>query len=457
MSSNTKKIENYDEFKSYISNVISSVRNSVEQVIQFDSKYFKADINLFKYNVDLLSNISNSENITKKLYIVLRSKDDIQKSIFKEYIKPYKINGFDVKNVFLCDMKTDNNINLDDLILIDNSLCITAETNEYKKSKIQDNEITTYHINSINSNETKIKKARNLLQRLRHETFRQRNTSKIFEPLSESADINFRLAIENCQNGIMSSGDCKWYHSVWQYLRVIDKVSSPEWHATFYDNCFNKLISKKDNPRILISGTADYSLLAYVHNSIKKSNQNAEIFVLDTCNTPLKICEWYAKKQNFQIKLLNMNILDLSNLKLKFDLICSDAFLTRFSKTDAESVVSNWYHSLNYNGMIVTTIRCRNNNTTADDEFQKKNYVKDCVERFQKWEGYFDISLENFEDMAKEYVNKMTSHNLGNKQSIIKMFKNSGFVLEDLTSMSDTPGELGETTYCEICCSKKEK
>lgn len=30
---------------------------------------------------------------------------------------------------------------------------------------------------------------------------------KIFEPLSDSADINYNLAIKNCQNGIMSNGD----------------------------------------------------------------------------------------------------------------------------------------------------------------------------------------------------------------------------------------------------------
>lgn len=48
---------------------------------------------------------------------------------------------------------------------------------------------------------------------------------------------------------------CTWYHSVWQYLRVIDKVSSPEWHSIFYEKCFNKLFKEKENPKILISGT----------------------------------------------------------------------------------------------------------------------------------------------------------------------------------------------------------
>lgn len=453
MFNKNNTIYDYNDFVHYMSKIISPSIKSVEQIIQFDSKYFKADPNLFRYNINELSHIK-SNNVSKKIYIILRNKSYEQDKQYKEMVTFYKSNGFNVKTVFLCDIETSINIELEDLILIDNSICIIAKTDELKQTKPNDKKVTTYYIYNISYNEEKIKKVRILLKQLRHEIFHQNNALKICEPLSDSADINYNIAVHNCQNGIMSNGDCTWYHSVWQYLRIINKVSSPEWHATFYETCFNKLFTEKENPKILISGTADYSLLAYVYNSSKKMNNKAEIFVLDTCKTPLKICEWYAEKHGFKIKILNMSVLDLSQLSTKFDLICSDAFLTRFTKIEAKVVVSNWYDVLNENGMVVTTVRTREYGNFENDE-HKNNYIKDCVDRFQKWEGYFNISIKLFEQMVEDYVNKMYSHNIGSKNTITTMFKNVGFVFDEISTINDTPGELSETSYYEICCRKE--
>lgn len=444
-------IYNYNDFVHYMSEIILSSTKSVEQVLQFDSKYFKADPNLFRYDINLLSNTLNPNFIIKKLYLILKNKGSKQNKQYWEIVEAYKSNGFDIKTLYLCDLQTNSNIELNDMILIDDSICIKAKTNESIQNK---NKITTYYINDISSNFGEVKKVHFLLRQLRQEIFQQHKMLKIFEPLSDSADINYNLAIKNCQNGIMSNGDCTWYHSVWQYLRVIDKVSSPEWHSIFYEKCFNKLFKENENPNILISGTADYSLLAYVYNSSKQINNTAEIFVLDTCKTPLRICEWYAERQGFKITVLNMNVLKLSQLDIKFDLICSDAFLTRFSKNDAKEVISNWYDALKERGMVVTTIRTREYSNIQKSD-RKDKYIKDCVDRFQKWEGYFNISITDFKHMVEAYVNKMHSHDIGNKTAITAMFTNQGFIFDEISNMNDTPGEFEETTYYEICCRKE--
>lgn len=450
-----KKLDSYIVFREYISEKISSANHAFEQVMQFNSKYFKADQNLFRFDVNLLSEELNPNVHNKKLYIVLRNTDDTTKEQFETFVSPYRDNGFSIKVILLCNMKSNNNIELDDLILIDDSLCITAETKEKKYNNCCD-KITTYHISDIYSDEYRIKKTRNLLFKLRHEVFRQSNLFRIQEPLSESADISFNTALKYCNNGIMSTGDCTWYHSVWQYLRIIDKVSSPEWHSTFYEMCFNKILKHKKNPKILISGTADYSLLAYVYSCIKSIDQGTEIYVLDTCKTPLKMCKWYAEKYKFNISVINMSVLNLDQINEKFDLICADAFLTRFSKSDAKLVVRNWYKSLNPYGMVVTTVRTKDERKPISSSVKKDNYIKDCLKRFQKWEGYFEISMGEFEDMVKKYVENMVSHNLGNKNAIKKLFIDQGFVMDEISNISDTPGELEETAYYEVCCIKEE-
>lgn len=52
-------------FVHYMSEIILSSTKSVEQVLQFDSKYFKADPNLFRYDINLLSNTLNPNFIIK--------------------------------------------------------------------------------------------------------------------------------------------------------------------------------------------------------------------------------------------------------------------------------------------------------------------------------------------------------------------------------------------------------
>lgn len=68
-------IYNYNDFVHYMSEIILSSTKSVEQVLQFDSKYFKADPNLFRYDINLLSNTLNPNFIIKKLYLILKIKE----------------------------------------------------------------------------------------------------------------------------------------------------------------------------------------------------------------------------------------------------------------------------------------------------------------------------------------------------------------------------------------------
>ncbi len=445
-----KQTVDYDGFIEEIESLIIEYAKSFEQVIQFESKYYKADKTLFKYNVDLFST-SIKHHCSKKLYVILRNKDDINRSQYEEFIDPFLNNNFYVKPIFLSNIESNISFELDDFVIINNSFCVTAETDEKSQN------LTKYHFFEIKESHKKIKRMQNLLSRLKEESFRQENIFRIYEPLSESADINYKTAINHCNNGIMSTGDCRWYHSVWQYLRIIDKVSCPEWHASFYEKCFSKLIKNNSHPKILISGTADYSLLAYFYHSLSISKKNADIFVLDTCQTPLKMCKWYADKQGFNINVIHNNVLNLSSLDNKYDMICSDAFLTRFSKEDANKVVKNWYDVLNENGMIITTVRIRDNNTLTTNRSLKEKYILECVNRFQKWEGYFDITLSEFKDMVEKYITNMVSHDLGNEKNIKEIFERNGLVIDGTTNINDTPGEMNETSYYEICCLKGSK
>lgn len=42
------------------------------------------------------------------------------------------------------------------------------------------------------------------------------------------------ISSAHCEGGYLSKTSCCWYHSAWQYLRLIDMVSTPSWHGNFY-------------------------------------------------------------------------------------------------------------------------------------------------------------------------------------------------------------------------------
>jgi len=48
------------------------------------------------------------------------------------------------------------------------------------------------------------------------------------------------LSAAHCVGGYLSGSSCSWYHSAWQYLRLIDMVSTPSWHGNFYADQLTK-------------------------------------------------------------------------------------------------------------------------------------------------------------------------------------------------------------------------
>jgi len=85
---------------------------------------------------------------------------------------------------------------------------------------------------------------------------------------------------------------CDWYHGAWPLLRLLDLVSTPSWHAPFFRKGIAGGSAHRTDPRILISGCADYSMYAL----ICQLDESARVTALDRCPTPLGGVAQYAKK-----------------------------------------------------------------------------------------------------------------------------------------------------------------
>src|SRR5688572_27639449 len=107
------------------------------------------------------------------------------------------------------------------------------------------------------------------------------------EPLAESAPLARKLAPSLCAVDPRTGERCDWQHGLWQTLRLLGLITTPVHHAEFFRGAFAGL---EDGARILVSGTADYAMLAQV---IAVSRE-AKITVLDVCGTSVELNRWYA-------------------------------------------------------------------------------------------------------------------------------------------------------------------
>lgn len=279
------------------------------------------------------------------------------------------------------------------------------------------------------------------MHRIKEEFLNELQTSLI-----STCEETHKLSDIYCENSYIDTISCNWYHSVWQYLRIIDCVSSPSWHFEFYYTEFLRLIN--DKTKILICGTADYSLLALINFVANKKKVFPQIYVFDACKTPLLVCEKFAENHRMNLTTIQSNILDFSYNET-FDIITTDAFLSRFSYSDKNIIIEKWEKLLSKTGKIITTIKVNCN--------LKRDTILKYSDNEEKYS--FDVSQLVKSSLLKEkeglitkmsinYINNITSIPFTNKKEIEDLFNNNNLFI-DIKSEVNMRGEVksSKVTY----------
>ena len=282
-----------------------------------------------------------------------------------------------------------------------------------------------------------------------------------------SAPLLRELAPTFCTPGISDREPCDWYHGIWQYLRLFNMVSSPGWHAEFYLRELAAGLGDRQPPRVLVSGAADYSMLAHV--AAAAGPREIDVHVADRCATALMACQWYGRETDLPVtvhekdfsapdcatKLLTASRSSAGAKRSAFDLVTTDAFLTRFTPAQAKQVVRTWSRLLRPDGRLVTTVRLhaldqpRHGGVTAE--------ATDFVLRFREfaaaWQTVLNVDIEPLLEAARSYALRMTSVNLGERADVVRLVEENGFqVLHD--EVVEVAGEMRETGYLRLVARK---
>ena len=241
------------------------------------------------------------------------------------------------------------------------------------------------------------------------------------EPLVSSADLISGVASVLCSGDHVDKDDCSWYHGAWQYMRLMDLVSTPTWHDSFYRTSLEGTLRQNPSARVLISGTADYSLLAYIIDAAATTTTNPDIVVLDQCATPLFACRWYAKQRGISITTAQADVLEYCKDNVSsFDVVTSDAFLTRFPATVVAGVISGWAGVLkSEHSRIITTVRLHTATTIVREEEKAiRDFIARARGRLPRWRGFVRKAPAEVIALSEKYIRKMISNRLGEARTL---------------------------------------
>jgi SAM-dependent methyltransferase len=275
------------------------------------------------------------------------------------------------------------------------------------------------------------------------------------EPMVRTAPLMDLLSGAICDGDYVSGEDCSWYHGAWQYLRIFDLVSTPTWHPNFYIPQLQLAAENYDTPKILISGTADYSVLAHILWAYDSYNKKCDVTVLDLCQTPLILCQWYAKQSGHLLTTVKADIL-LYDFGQLFDIIVTDAFLTRFPRSERIKVIKRWYDLLAPKGRVITTVRISGANSpdkTVARPDQVDSFRSRAFQQASRWQDFIPISPDTIAVKAQRYAERMTSYSARSVDEIRDEFKEVGFDILFFETVQ-VKGEMLPTTYLELTAVK---
>lgn len=162
-------------------------------------------------------------------------------------------------------------------------------------------------------------------------------------------------AAARCADSLLD-WDCSTYHGLWQLLRLSGVQPSIDRDAEHINACLSAALQEQAGARVLITGCADYGLLALLLALDQEHALKLNIEILDTCDTPLAANRWYAAQCGATVTTHQVKLFDFDAAG-QYDLVITHSFISQFPLSERPQLMAHWYHLLKPEGHLITTVR----------------------------------------------------------------------------------------------------
>ena len=244
------------------------------------------------------------------------------------------------------------------------------------------------------------------------------------------------------------ASSCDWYHGTWKYLRLLDLVSTPSWHAPFIRRSIAEVGAGRGDLRVLISGCADYAMYALVHSQLADS---AEVTAIDLCPTPLVSTAEYAEHiEAAAPELLVGDAID--HLRPGFyDIIVSDSFLPRFSTDELRKLLAAWRMSLSPEGIAPTTVRLprTKRDPRSEQTGRLDRWIQTANDARPWWSDLSDLPFEELIRRISVFVENQERNTALSLSRLHTLFVEAGFQ-PTITTRSHRGRDFALVEACKV-------
>ena len=264
------------------------------------------------------------------------------------------------------------------------------------------------------------------------------NLERPHEPLADSAPVAWALAPGLCPGDPASHDTCVWYHRVWQYLRLLGIITSIRTNTSFLLDTFERLADT--HPRVLISGSADYGMLAHLKHAF--GDRPLDVTLVDRCPTSVRLNQWYADRYGFPLTTVCDDVLAVRSDR-PFDLVCTHNFVGRFDADARLGLARRWHALLRPGGVVVTTQRVRPGSREARTSYtpeEARELGATVAAAAAAYPGSLGVTPADLSQATFEYAMRKGTYIVTSPQEIVDTFERAGFEVR----LADEGGGLDE-------------
>jgi SAM-dependent methyltransferase len=257
--------------------------------------------------------------------------------------------------------------------------------------------------------------------------------------------------------------DCGALHGIWPTLRLLQLGADPDRHTTFFDDAIGALAPFSE--RVLISGCADWGMLATTASIYRRSDAALRATVLDMCVTPLLLCAWYGAQVGLPVRTVcaDAAVFDES---AAFDVITTHSLMTYGDEVFRRRLVANWHRLLAPGGAVVTVTRLASVAQAPVLPETQEAFTREFESRAAAVTeaAGFDITDAQLSARALRFAGAQISHPVGDSADVRELFESAGFNVTHLhvrrigdsaDGASPVAGSARGGNYAEIVAVKR--